>query len=36
MLVVNENGAAVNVNLKMKGKWAVLNIPGNAVVTYIW
>ena len=36
MLVVNENGAAVNVNVKMKGKWAVVNIPANAVVTYIW
>ena len=36
MLVVNENGAAVNVNLKYKGKWAVVSIPGNAVATYIW
>ncbi len=36
MLVVNENGAAVNVNVKMKGKWTVVNIPANAVVTYIW
>lgn len=36
MLLVNENGAAVNVNVKIKGKWAVVNIPANAVVTYIW
>lgn len=36
MLVVNENGAAVSVNVKSKGKWAVVSIPGNAVVTYIW
>lgn len=36
LLLVNENGAAVNVNIKYKGKWAVANIPGNAVVTYIW
>lgn len=36
MLVVNENGAAVSVNLKIKDKWAVLSVPGNAAVTYIW
>ena len=36
MLAVNENGAAVSVNLKYKGKWAVVTIPGNAVATYIW
>lgn len=36
MLLVNENGAAVNVNVKIKDKWAVVNIPANAVVTYIW
>jgi glucosylceramidase len=36
MLAVNENGAAVSVNLKYKGKWAVVTIPGNAVASYIW
>jgi glucosylceramidase len=36
LLVLNDNGYAVNFNIKINGKWAVAQLPANAVGTYVW
>lgn len=36
LIVVNDGAATASFNIKYKGEWAVAEIPGGAVGTYIW
>lgn len=36
VIVLNDSGSSTSFNIKYKGKWAVTELPGATVGTYIW
>jgi glucosylceramidase len=36
LIVLNDGTLAANFNIKQAGKWAVAQVPANAVVTFVW